>query len=182
MTSSGLVLAVAGRRIDAADAAERRFPLENVGLVAGRVHGLIVDRRVAAVVSSAACGADLIALTEAGRLKRRRRVVLPGERERFKQHSVVDRPGDWAPVFDGVIDAVAAEGDLVTIDGDGGGGYAAANEAILDEAQRIARGIGAGIAAAIVWEGQPRGDDDVTAMFKRSAERRGFEVVTVLTV
>ena len=48
------------------------------------------------LVCSAACGADLIALQAAGRVSLRRRIVLPFEPSRFRDSSVVDRPGDWA--------------------------------------------------------------------------------------
>ncbi len=59
------VIALAGRRIDAADAAMPRFPLENIPLVRKRLADLLVQERAVALVCSAACGADLIALEEA---------------------------------------------------------------------------------------------------------------------
>ena len=67
------------------------------------------------VVSSAACGADLLALEQAGGLGLRRRVVIPFDRERFRAGSVVDRPGDWGGLYDSILDAVGAQGDLVVL-------------------------------------------------------------------
>ena len=61
-----LGIALAGRRVDAADASEPRFPLASVPLVRDRLHAFFTERPAAALVSSAACGADLVALEVAG--------------------------------------------------------------------------------------------------------------------
>jgi hypothetical protein len=178
-----MIIALAGRRPDPPNAEARRFPLEQIGAVERRLHDLLVSSTATALVSSAACGADLLALVKAGQLKLRRRVLLPFEPERFRGTSVVDRPGEWGPVFDRVIDEVNAQGDLIVIDsGDGDTAYEAANEAILDEAQRLAGDAGAPAAAAVVWDGQPRGEDDLTLRFRTSAMRRGLPVFEVLTI
>ena len=63
-----MILAFAGRRMDAAGAAPPRFPLTNVALVRRRIRALLEAHSATAIVSSAACGADLIALGEAGAL------------------------------------------------------------------------------------------------------------------
>jgi hypothetical protein len=178
-----MVIALAGRRPDPANAEAPRFPLEQIGAVERKLHDLLVSSTATALVSSAACGADLLALVEAGQLKLRRRVLLPFDRDRFRGTSVVDRPGGWGPVFDRVIDEVHANGDLIVINGgDGESAYAAANEAILDEAQRLAVDAGAPAAAAVVWDGQSRGDDDLTLRFRTSAIRRGLPIFEVLTI
>jgi len=57
----------------------------------------------------------LIVLSEAGSLGLRRRVVLPFEPKRFRETSVVDRPGDWGTIYDQVIDQVETNGDLVVL-------------------------------------------------------------------
>ena len=88
-----MIIALAGRRIDAADADTQRFPVENIELVRRRLRELFERERPEALVSSAACGADLIALDEAGALGIRRRVILPFDRRRFRETSVIDRPG-----------------------------------------------------------------------------------------
>jgi hypothetical protein len=178
-----MVVAVAGRRIDAADAETPRFPLANVPLVERRLDELFAREAAAALVSSAACGADLVALTVAGRRRMRRRVVLPFPADRFRVTSVVDRPGDWGPVYDRVL-ADLDPGDVVTVAGPGEGAeaYLAANRALLVEAAGLARSSGAAPLAVLVWDGAPRGSDDITAAFGDAARERGWRVAQVSTL
>jgi hypothetical protein len=187
---SGAVVAVAGRRIDAPDTARPRFPLDRVPAVRQALRSQLIEVQAVAMVSSAACGADLIALEEAERLGLRRRIVLPFSPDRFRATSVVDRPGDWGPVFDRQIAAAAAANDLVVLgSGDGGDDvmYAAANEAIVREAQALFREAPGGqtdplrAVAIIVWEGAPREGGDLTDAFRQLAARAGFEERVVLT-
>jgi hypothetical protein len=177
------VAALAGRRIDAGDAPQRRFPLANVGLVRERLTALLRAERIEGLVCSAACGADLIALDLAGCLRLRRRVVLPFAADRFRASSVTDRPGDWGPLFDRVIGALAATGDVVTLGLDPGDddAYAAANDALLDEAERLAGDDPQAVVAAIVWEGRSRGEGDLTEAFATAARARNHPVREVLT-
>jgi hypothetical protein len=176
------VAALAGRRIDAPDAATSRFPLATTELVRGRLQALLHAERSDALVCSAACGADLIALEGAGALGLRRRVVLPFAPERFRETSVTDRPGDWGPRFDRIIKEVRAKNDLVVLGLDQGDDatYATANEAILNEAEAVAGG--EQVVAVIVWEGGSRGEGDLTEAFATLARARGHPVREVLTV
>jgi hypothetical protein len=177
------VLALAGRRIDADGADPARFPLSQVEAVRRRLNSLMVEQQIGAVVCSAACGADLVALEEAGKLGVRRRVVLPFAKERFRETSVVDRPGDWGEVYDRVTADVEASGDLIELApgvGDENDAYRAANEAIIREAESIA-GPGERI-AAIVWEGSSRSKSDATNDFRVLAEEAGFSQCVVLTL
>lgn len=178
-----MVVALAGRRIDAPDAETPRFPLASVALVRERLAALFEREAATALVASAACGADLVALTVAGARGMRRRVVLPFDRERFRATSVTDRPGDWGPVYDAILAELAPAGDVVTLPGSGEGAeaYRAANEAILTEAVAMARQSGTRALAVLVWEGAPRGGDDVTAAFGEEARTRGLRVVEVTT-
>ncbi len=98
-----MVIALAGRRIDPPDIANPAFPLANVDAVRIRLREFFQAQSAAALVCSAACGADLLALDVAGTLGIRRRVVLPFAAERFRETSVTDRPGDWGSIFDRVI-------------------------------------------------------------------------------
>jgi hypothetical protein len=61
-----VVIAVAGRRIDAAHAEVPHFSLHNVPIVERRLIELFEREAATALVSSAACGADLVALRVAG--------------------------------------------------------------------------------------------------------------------
>ena len=169
--------------MDAADAQEQLFPLQNVDVVRERVRAMLKGQGATALVSAAACGADLIALSEAGSLGIRRRVVLPFDRDRFKATSVTDRPGDWGPLYDQVLNEVEAAGDLVvgkqtSADED----YAAANLAILDEAIRLGDESNQPVGAALVWDGASRGENDITEKFGEEARQRGLALIEVKTV
>jgi predicted acylesterase/phospholipase RssA len=174
----GAVVALAGRRIDATDAKEPRFPREAVPTVRRRLTDLFVKEGAVALVCSAACGADLIALEEAERLGIRQRIVLPFPPKRFRETSVTDRPGHWAPAFDRLVAAAKEAGDLVVLTGNGcdDEAYEAANEAIIREAEALAQG-GAPhrTVATVVWEGSARKGTDATAQFLERATKAGFE-------
>src|SRR5262245_5252419 len=111
-----MVMAFAGRRIDAGGA-EARFPLDAVERVAQQIRRMLDTRSATHVVASAACGADLLALREASSLGLKCRVVLPFARDEFRESSVVDRPGAWGPMFDELVDAAARAGDVITLNG-----------------------------------------------------------------
>ena len=178
------MIALAGRRVDAPGAEPPRFPPTNVTAVQERLHRLLVEQQAQAVVCSAACGADLLALEAAGALGIRRRIVLPYAPDCFRAISVVDRPGDWGERFDRILDAVEATGDLVVL------GYAeveeaaylATNRTILEQATILAEQAQQAVGAAVVWEGARRGEDDVTAAFLQEAQRLGLTVWTVSTL
>jgi hypothetical protein len=177
-----MIIALAGRRVDSAEVREPRFPATNVETVRMRIRAILQEKSATALVSSAACGADLIALSEAGQLGLRRRVILPLERGRFRDTSVTDRPGNWGSLYDQILDAVEAAGDLVILpkqlDNEA---YSAANRAILDEAVALARTVHEPATAVLVWDGTSRGDDDLTEEFGVEASRRGLVVAEVRT-
>jgi len=175
------VAALAGRRIDAPDAARVQFPLGRLPQVKKALGDLFAAERVGMMVCSAACGADLAALEVARGAGIRCRVVLPFDKKRFRDTSVTDRPGDWGPVYDRVIAAVEAAGDLITLeeDGDPDGAYQKANEAIIDEARRAAGG--AQPLGVIVWEGRPRSGSDATKEFLELARRAGMRESFIAT-
>lgn len=178
-----MILAVAGRRIDEKDAERGRFPLGNVDRVREAVHAMLVQQGATAVVSSAACGADLIALAEAGKLGIRRRVVLPFAREKFRETSVVDRPGDWGVLYDEVLDQVQAAGELVIIGKlDHGDPYSVVSKLILDEAIKLGQERRESVGAAMVWDGAARGTPDYTFEFGAEARRRGLGLLEILTI
>ena len=178
-----MVIAVAGRRVDAVEAEQVRFPQGNVALVRERVREMLRRENATAVVSSAACGADLLALAEAGALRLRRRVVLPFAVELFRASSVVDRPGDWGRIYDQVVRDVSSRNDLVILQElPKDEVYLAANAGILDEAGTLATSMGDRVMAALIWNGESRGPDDVTEQFGCEARKRGWRVVEVSTL
>ena len=182
------VMALAGRRIDAPDTDPPRFPLENVPIVRSRLAALLSAEHAEALVCSAACGADLIALEEAERLGLRRRIVLPFAAKVFRETSVTDRPGNWGPVFDRLVAAAEAAGDLVILHSTGQGddaAYAAANQAIIREAEALARATSEStplrLVAVIVWEGSAREGTDASGGLRSLATQAGFEERSLLT-
>lgn len=163
------VVALAGRRIDGSDTNPSRFPIDAVPVVRRRLAHLLTVEHAVVLVCSAACGADLLALEEAERLGVRRRIIVPFSTDRFRQTSVIDRPGDWGRSFDRLITAAAKAGDLVVLseyDNLGETAYSAANKAIIGEAQKLAQeGNPHRLVAAVVWEGLSRPGSDATAQF-----------------
>jgi hypothetical protein len=178
-----MVCALAGRRIDQPNTEAPRFPVENVARVRERLLAEL-GTETRAIVCSAACGADLIALDLAGRLGIRRRIVLPFEPERFRRTSVVDRPGDWGALFDKIIDEVEKQDDVLILEcnSDDSAAYAHVNSAIISEAENLAKGVGDVVVAMVVWDGKSRGDDDLTAALRDEAKRRRYAVIEVPTL
>lgn len=179
-----MVVALAGRRVDAPDASVRRFPAENAEPVNQHIREFMQSHQVRALVCAAACGADILALEAAGELGLRRRVVLPFDRAAFRATSVVDRGGDWGERYDRIIDAAVGCGELVEFahDKDDGQTYFTGNLEILEQAQWLAQELRTEAAALVVWNGEARGADDVTGHFKQAAEARGLGVAEILTV
>jgi hypothetical protein len=177
-----MIIALAGRRVDALDATQPKFPLQNIENVGSAVRALLQEHSATAVVCSAACGADLTGLAEAGKLGLRRRVVLPSARDKFRETSVIDRPGDWGSMYDSILDAVEAQGDLVVMaNPDADDPYSATNRAILEEAVALGKASSEAVGALLVWDGVSRGADDYTDQFGAEARKRGLGVFEVLT-
>src|SRR5690242_13674568 len=61
----GAIVAAAGRRIDPDDATVARFPLTAIRETRRRIDAALVGRGATALVTSAACGADLLTLSAA---------------------------------------------------------------------------------------------------------------------
>jgi hypothetical protein len=177
-----VIVVVAGRRIDAADAEQARFPLQNVSLVKTLIRTKLEELGASVLICSAACGGDLIALCEAGTLGLRRKIVLPYGRERFRQTSVVDRPGDWGACYDEILDQVEAAGDLVVVSTvSEKDAYSVTNHRILDESISLSQQLHRPVTALLIWEGVSRGSNDLTAALGVEARNRGLPVVQVRT-
>ena len=185
-----MIVALAGRRIDAEDAAVPRFPLERRSYVRKRIRTQLELLEASALISSAACGADLLAQDVARTLGLRRHIVLPFSRERFRATSVVDRPGRWGHLFDTICDQMAREGGLTVLSSDPGeeAAYKHANQEILAQTLRLAQAQAPGeflagqAVALLVWDGVSRGPEDLTAALGASARAQGLRVVEVLTL
>jgi hypothetical protein len=185
------IVALAGRRIDA-DGAPPRFPLDEAPLVKRRLTSLLRDLQPDALVCSAACGADLLALEAAMALNILVTIVLPFAPERFRETSVVDRPGEWGRRYDAVMKRAtkgAVANRIHVIEPPAGGdddAYQKATDAILEDAQDLAAQADASgeeteVVAVVVWEGVSRGEGDLTEYFRQGAIARGFTEKIILT-
>ncbi len=178
-----MIVALAGRRVDAPNTDEKRFSPENAEGVKQQIRDFLKAENAAALVCAAACGADILALEAAGELGIRRRVVLPYDKVTFKQSSVVDRPGDWGERYDRILAEVQGKDDLIIDDYDQDEeSYFAANHDILDQAEELAEESGQKLSALVVWDGQARGEEDVTGHFLEEARQRGLKVTEIKTV
>jgi hypothetical protein len=186
MTGSPRVVAIAGRRVDAPDASSPRFPLAQAPAVREAIRAFLAREAATHIVTSAACGADLLALQVARELGLGRRVVLPFQADRFRASSVIDRPGDWGPLFDAMLADARASSDLVVMREEGGDDdalYAEANGVILDVALRLGREAGGETLALVVWDERPRSDGiDLTSHFLEQARRREIQARSISTL
>jgi hypothetical protein len=185
----GAVVALGGRRIDAEPTSTARFPFDQVDRVGMEIADRLRRTRAVALVCSAACGADLIALETAQQMGLPTRIVLPFSATRFRETSVVDRPHPefWGSMFDRATSAARAHGDLIELDAvEADDAYSMANGVIIREARKLA-GVKSQerslrLIALVVWEGASRGPDDNTNKFVQLAQESGFRIEQVLTL
>jgi hypothetical protein len=190
-----MIIALAGRRIDAEAAEEERFPLKNADQVSREIKARFEALNPNVLICSAACGADLIALVIAQQLGIRRHIVLPFPPQRFRETSVVDRNStwNWGRIFDALSQEAKESDDLIIVPpaDDETAAYALTNERIISEAIELSSEDAnpentderyQNILALIVWEGRSRGDDDLTAEFADRARAKGIAVEQVYTV
>lgn len=169
------IVALAGRRIDPAGAATQRFPLEAVSRVRKELRRALKRLAPRLLVSSAACGADLLGLEIAAQLGIRSLVILPFSIQEFRRSSVVDRPGNWGPLFDQLVSARKGSRDLVVLRGRADradDAYAHATREIIRRARQECEA--AACVALLIWDGHPSSPQDATADFKRRAAASGF--------
>jgi len=188
----GAVVALGGRRIDAEPTSTPRFPFDQVDRVGMEIADQLRRTQAVALVCSAACGADLIALETAQKMGLPTRIILPFSAARFRETSVVDRPRPkfWGSMFDRVTSAARAHGDLIELDAaEADDAYSMTNGVIIREAKKLAgikdheRSIGSlRLIALVVWEGASRGPDDNTNTFVQLAQESGFRIEQVLTL
>jgi hypothetical protein len=152
-----------------------------VPLVRAELQRLFAREGVELLVCSAACGADLTALDVACGAGIRCKVVLPFEARRFRETSVVDRPGDWGELFDSLMPRIETAGDLVVLgdEADSERVYRRGNEVVVEQACLAARDRRR--LAVVVWEGEAREGRDATDHFRRLASQAGMVERIVLT-
>lgn len=176
-----MIIALAGRRIDANESEKKRFPLEMKDVVYQRILAFFREYNAGILISSAACGADLLAQRAARELGIERHIILPFEREKFRKTSVSDRPGDWGGLFDGICNEVERDGNLIVIEKvqDENEAYSAVTTEILKRAQVLQTE--EDILAVAVWEGKAKNETDETASFMEKAKSMNITVEEILT-
>jgi hypothetical protein len=178
-----MILALAGRRPDPADADARRFPIENAIAVRERIRSVLSRIQPRILIGSAACGADLLGHDVAGDLGIETRVVLPFDAGTFRETSVVDRPGHWGALYDRIVRRAQANDYLTVLPAgdESDRPYEEANAKILELARRRAEP-DEDVSALIVWDGTPKDADDFTAHLQEQISDRGGSVYEVLTL
>ncbi len=179
-----MVIALAGRRVDAPDAAEPRLPEANVERVRRRIYDFLKANSASVLVCAAACGADILGLEAADELGVRRHIVLPCARAVFRRTSVADRPGDWGERYDRIISEVDQLGDLLELNHctEDERAYTVTNREVLEEAVRIAGENRDKVSAVLVWDGNVKKSRDYTQLFAADARRLGLKVDEIPTM
>lgn len=175
----GPIIVEAGRRVDAGDAAVVRFPPQNVPNVRKRIREVLANRKPSGVVSSAACGADLLLLEAANEIHVPCYILLPSDPEAFRASSVTDRPGNWGELYSNAIRTSKVQVLKVP---EGQQGYLETNLKLLDRAQDLAKQNHTSVNALVVWNQESRGPDDVTAHFLEQAKLRRIPVLEISTI
>ena len=180
-----MIIALAGRRIDAPDAKAIRFPLKSVDRVRSDLKNFLIETRPVAIVCSGACGSDLIALEVAGSLGIQRSMVLPFDKSLFKNTSVTDRPGDWGKLFDKICEELTREEKIQerSYPEDDNETYRKTNIDILKRTEALANKYSSkNMMAVVVWEGKPKDKDDTTKHFMEEAIKRDFIIREIKTI
>lgn len=177
------ILVLAGRRIDADNAGHQRFPLASVPLVKERLKTFFTDNHISHLVSSAACGADLLAQEVADEMNIDRTIVLPFDATLFRKTSVTDRQGDWGVLFDRLIKNTVTNLIILKYDPDDPRAYARTTLELLNVAEKISSSHQKDdVLALIVWEGKAKDKDDVTLGLQTEARRRSLETREINTL
>lgn len=177
--SRGPTIVGAGRRVDAPDASAARFPPQNVAEVRNKIRRLLDNQKPLAIVSAAACGADLLLLDVAGEIRVPRYVLLPSEPEEFRVSSVTDRPGNWGELYSKALETSQVE---VLKLSEGQQGYLETNLKLLDRGEMLAKKEHTTVKALVVWNLESRGPGDVTAHFLEQAKLRKMPILEISTL
>ena len=178
-----MIVPFAGRRVDPHNAEAHRFPLENVGLVKERLRDFFISENSTVLISSGACGADLVAQEVAGELGIERVMVLPFSSKMFRKTSVTDRPGDWGILFDSIVQELETKGKILNLNfsEEDKDAYEKTNLEILNQANRMKKNEN-DVVALVAWEGQKKETSDATAHFMDEARKRKFLVREIRTL
>jgi len=181
-----MVITIAGRRVDAPGTETARFPLSQVESVKKKLIEFLGKMNVTDIVSSGAAGADLLALEAAGKLNIRRHMILPFNQDKFRDTSVIDRPGEWGQIYDNIVADLLKSNLLIVLNYQKGEDqvYEKTNIAMLDYVKTISEKKSPAdiVLALIIWDGKPKNDKDTTYHFMLEAKKRNFETKEINTL
>ena len=179
-----MIIVLAGRRTDATDAKDKRFPLANTKMVRESIKDFFQNTDISTIISSGACGADLVAMDVAGESGIEQIMILPFDEKNFKKISVTDRPGDWQLIYDPLIKKLKNTKGLIVLDFsvDDPSAFEKTNTVIMDKAKELSVQRSEEVMALIVWDGIAKNENDTTLHFKDEALKRGFLVNEINTI
>jgi hypothetical protein len=177
------IVALAGRRIDALKAKTERFPERNIEAVRLAIDFELRKHRARWLVSSAAAGADLLAIKAALNLGMTPRIVLSPSVREFAGTSVEDRGLYWTKEFENVISSVPPDNIFcIPAQPAVADTFRSINERILSDAIALSVSNSSELMCFAVWDGVKRGDEDFSAHFVESAEKLGLPVINISTI
>ena len=179
-----MIVALAGRRIDAEDADAMRFPADQIKRVREEIKRFFIVNNPDWLVCSGACGADLIALDVAIELNMSAKMVLSFDADTFRSTSVTDRKGNWGILFDSIYDELNEKANVIILNftKDDKDAYEKTNVAILKTADALFKEkqnfdpTSAKKVAIIIWEGKPKESNDTTDHFRQLAIKGDYAI------
>lgn len=178
-----MILVLAGRRIDAEHAEYKRFPLSAAPRVKTQLKEFFEENHISHLVSSGACGADLLGQEIADELNIDRTIILPFDPAVFKTTSVTDRPGEWGTLYDRLVNMPVQNLIVLKLDPRDPHAYEQTTLEMLNTAEEISsRYNKQAVVVLIVWEGRAKDSDDVTSGLLLEAKKRSLETREINTL
>lgn len=198
-----MIVALAGRRVDKPDTKTPAFPLENIEKVRAELFSFLNKNNVTHLVSSGACGADLLGLEVAIKLKITCHLILPFEKDIFADKSVSDCIENemWEAMFNKSYTFLEEQQNvtILSISLEDKDKYQKTNKAILNKVESLSDSLKKTEEylssnsepkkiALILWEGKPKAKSkenenvDYTENLIESAKAIGFETEVINTL
>lgn len=175
-----MILIAAGRRIDDRHPEVEYFPERNVPLVKKGVEMFFAAHKITALISSAACGADLLVQEVAMELGIKRTIVLPFNEETFRKISVVDRGGTWGELYDSLLNNASVH--VLGFSVEDHKAYNKVNDQIIAVGKALAGKMQQAGVALCLWNGVKKKSGDATDDFRIKAKTNGFAVKEINTL
>lgn len=182
-----MVVALAGRRIDPAEALNKRFPASAEDTVRSKIREVFSQLQPQFLVCSGACGADLLGIGVAREMTMPVHVLIPFDRKSFFESSVADCGSNWEKMFQDMLQYIGEHRDtnkIISLGYQAGDddAYLKTNEAIIHEATSLAGMNKLSKSAVVVWDGEKKNESDTTYHFMEHARKNKFPVTEILTI